>query len=222
MNEPSTSWKRQRSSGQWAKLLRQYAPTLHKEWVGTMAAAQRGKVSEKLKHLIWVAVDSVFTHLYPSGAKLHAEEAFANGATIGEVMDTLRIAAMPATRGLKAGYELLETRLQGAAAPQQKSWPELAKRMSPKFKSAWDVFMDGRMPGGLDDRSRCLVALAVSSTPAIADRDGIDRAIEQALKLGVDPDEIVEVMELASLIGSHAFSNILDNLGDELARRSAG
>jgi alkylhydroperoxidase/carboxymuconolactone decarboxylase family protein YurZ len=185
-----------------------------------MAAAQTGKVSEKLKHLIWVAVDSVSTHLYPSGAKVHAEEAFANGATIGELMDTLRLAAMPSLRGAKVGFELLEAQLR-AANPAQGNGSKVAAGLGSDFKRTWDVFMEGRMPGGLDDRSRSLVALAVASTPAVADREGMDKAIQQALALEVDPEEIIEVMELASLIGSHAFSNLLDNLADELARRSS-
>ena len=221
MSDANTAWKRQRTSGPWAKVLKQHAPTLHKEWLATVAeATKRGKLSEKLKHLVWVAVDSVPTHLYAPGAALHAEEALAHGASVAELMDTLRIACLPSMRGLQDGYELLAAELHGSPA-QPKHWSQYAAELSPDFKRAFDAFMDGQTPGGLDARGRCLVALAVLSTPATADREGTRQAIQQALKLGVEPNEIIEVMELASMIGAHAFSNVLGSISDALARHSA-
>jgi alkylhydroperoxidase/carboxymuconolactone decarboxylase family protein YurZ len=163
----------------------------------------------------------VATHLYPSGAALHAEEALAHGATVGELMDTLRIAsALASTQGLQFGLAQL-VELQGGGKPASKDWAQLAAELNPDFKRAFDQFLDGQMPGGLDARGRCLVKLAVANNPATADREVTRQALQEALKLGVDSEEIVEVMLLASMIGSHAFSNILDNISETLAKHSA-
>ena len=73
----------------------------------------------------------------------------------------------------------------------------------------------------LSDALSTLVKLAVVSNPATADREQTGLAIQQALDLGVDADEILEVMEIASLIGSHAFSITLDGLADTFAQKTA-
>jgi alkylhydroperoxidase/carboxymuconolactone decarboxylase family protein YurZ len=207
---------------QWSEVLKQYAPALYKEWRATSEATfKRGKVSEKLKHLVWLAVDSVVTHLYAPGAVMHAEQALEHGATIGEVMDTLRLACLPSTRGLQNGYEFLAAELAASAKPPPpKSWAELATELSPDFKRAFDALIEGESPGGLDARNRCLVTLAILSNPATADREGTRLAVKQAVKLGVSSDEIIEVMELGAMIRAHAFSNVLDSIGGALARHS--
>jgi len=220
MTEANASWKTARTTGQWVKIMGTYAPALKKEFLGLVAASsRRGKCSEKLKHLIWVAGDSVVTHLYAPGAALHAEEALDNGATIGEVMDTLRIASLPLANGLKVGHSVLAAVLQegrsGVAAEAE------AAGFSPEFMRAYNTFATSGTPGGLDERSRCLITLSVMSCPAIADREAIERSVREALKLGIDPEQILEVMELATLIGTHAFASGLDRIAEALARHLA-
>ena len=222
MTESNESWKKTRTTGQWAKVMAKNAPSLHKEWLGMVAAStKRGKLPEKLKHLIWVAVDTVATHLYAPGAVLHAQEAMTHGATVAEVMDTLRLACIPSTRGLQDGYPLLVEALGKKRAAGSRGGAEVAAGTSPEFMRAYDTFVNSSMPGGLDARSRCLVKLAVVSNPATADREQTRATIQQALDLGVDADEILEVMEIASLIGSHAFSITLDGLADTFAGHAA-
>ena len=232
MVEANASWKKTRTTGQWTRVMAKHGPSLHKEWLAMVAAStKRGKLPEKLKHLIWTAVDAVPTHLYAAGAALHAEVAMEHGATVPEVMDTLRLACLPTMRGLHAGYPLLAAALSKAGKLQPKAdrpqpaasqgWAEIAERLSPDFKRAYDTFIAGQMPGGLDARSRCLITLAVFSNPATADKEGTEKAIQQALDLGIDAEEILEAMEIASLIASHAFSITMDNLADALAAHSA-
>ena len=212
------SAKRPRVLGNWGKVLKQHAPILHAEWRAVSDATfKKSKLTPKLKHLVWLAVDSVSTHLYGPGAVLHAEEALENGATVGELMDTLRLACLPSNRGLEMGFEFLSAELNGGPS---KSWPELATELSPEFKRAYDKFIDGESPGGLDARSRCLVALAVFSNPAVADREGTRQTIRQAVELGIERDVIIEVMELGAMLRAHAFSNILDEIADAIARHS--
>lgn len=106
------SWKKLRTTGQWSNVMFKTAPTLHEEWFGMVAAStKRGKLPEKMKHLIWTAVDAVVTHLYAPGAILHAQEAMENGASVAEVMDTFRLACIPATRGLQTAYPMLAAAL---------------------------------------------------------------------------------------------------------------
>ena len=222
MTDAKESWKKQRTTGQWSRVMAKNAPSLHKEGLGMVAAStKRGKLPEKLKHLIWVAVDTVATHLYAPGAILHAQEAMAHGASVAEVMDTLRLACIPSTRGLQDGYPLLAAALAKKQAAGSKGGADVAAGTSPDFMRAYETFVNSSMPGGLDARSRCLVKLAVVSNPATADREQTGLTIQQALDLGVDADEILEVMEIASLIGSHAFSITLDGLADTFVAKAA-
>ena len=215
------SWKKARTTGQWSKVMFKTAPTLHKEWLGMVAAStRRGKLPEKLKHLIWTAVDAVVTHLYAPGAILHAQEAMENGASVAEVMDTFRLACIPATRGLDVAYPLLAAALAKKQGGQKKSGEDVAMNLSPEFTMAYDAFIAGQTPGGLDDRSRCLITLAVVSNPATLDRAATERTIQQALDMGIDAEEILEAMEVASLIATHAFSISMDGLAETFAARA--
>jgi alkylhydroperoxidase/carboxymuconolactone decarboxylase family protein YurZ len=211
------SWKKARTSGNWIKVLKTHAPALHREFAGIVAASsRRGKVPEKLKHLIWVAVDSVGTHLFAPGAALHAEEALANGATVGELMDTLRIASLPLNDGLKEGYAALAAVLKEAG----RELPDQGGDLSPEFTRAYQAFAHSSSPGGLDERSRCLVALAVFACPAVIDRKSMEASMREGLRLGIEPDEMLEAMELASLIGTHAFASGLDRMAPAMDERA--
>jgi len=215
------SWKKARTTGQWSKVMFKTAPTLHKEWLGMVAAStQRGKLPEKLKHLIWTAVDAVVTHLYAPGAILHAQEAMDNGASVAEVMDTFRLACIPATRGLDVAYPLLAAALAKKQGGQVQGGADVAMNLSPEFTKAYDTFIAGKTPGGLDERSRCLITLAVVSNPATLDRAATEHTIQQALDMGIDAEEILEAMEVASLIATHAFSISMDGLADTFAARA--
>ncbi len=222
MSEPKESWKTVRTTNRWANLLARHAPTLHKEWIGMfVASTKRGKLPEKMKHLVWVAVDTVVTHLYSSGAILHSQEAMAHGATVAEVMDTLRLACIPATRGLRHGYPLLAEALAKRQA-KSTSKADVAPSIGQDFMKSYQAFIDGQLPGGLDARHRSLIKLAVVCNPATAYPEETRAAIEEALDLGADAGEILEVMELATLITAHAFSISLDGLAETLTQRSTG
>ena len=219
MSEETKPWKSMRTSSGWANFMAKRAPALHKEWLGMfIASTKRGKLSEKMKHLVWVATDVVVTHLYSPGAVLHAQEALAHGATLAEVMDTLRLACIPATRGLHEGYAVLA---EAMAAKQGGTASDFAASFSTEFTRSYQAFIDGQLQDGLDARSRLLVRLAVVSNPATAYRDETRTTIHQALELGVDPEELLEVMEISSLITSHAFSITLSGLAASMDNRLA-
>lgn len=216
----SESWKQNRTTGQWAKILGKHAKPLQKDWFAMVAAStKRGKLSEKMKHLIWTAVDAVPTHLYQPGGALHAEEALNAGASVAELMDALRIASLPTIQGLRDGYAILEAEV--AKTGEAGDWRRAAERLGPEFIKAYENFAASRMPGGLSDKDGVLVEIGVLGCPAVMDREGLQKAIRRALDLGHDKETIAEAMEIASLIGTHAFSLLLDRISEPLDRHAA-
>ena len=69
--------------GWWANLLEVSPRTLKHVHEYLSIAETGGEISEKMRHLIWVVVDSLVTHLYPRGAGVHARVALEHGATPG-------------------------------------------------------------------------------------------------------------------------------------------
>ncbi|RYF61500.1 MAG: carboxymuconolactone decarboxylase family protein [Comamonadaceae bacterium] len=56
--------------------------------------AERGVLEPKLRELIYIAIDSVATHLYVPGIKLHAVNAIRLGATSDEIITAIEIASL--------------------------------------------------------------------------------------------------------------------------------
>ena len=182
-------------------------------------------VSHKLKHLIWIAVDSVCTHLYDRGVRIHALFAWRDGATEAEVLEAIAIA----TRLNLATYEngigiiLEETAAEGDAAPEpleQNHGEEFARGLASLGDELWvqqslrhsrhafpaKVALCTPPVSVLDEKSAALIALSVEACPAVLNQAGIRRQARRAVQLGATREELVEVLELAAGIGMHGLS----------------
>jgi alkylhydroperoxidase/carboxymuconolactone decarboxylase family protein YurZ len=188
-------------------------------------------IEPKLRHLIWVAVDAVPTHLYPVGIELHARAALNHGGTAREVLETLEIAATAGERSFAAALPVVLEELQQAGirptlhgdgnsadANTAKAdyaadtgfvppWLEELLRLSPDFTPATLAIGHGNARGGvLGPKARALITLAVVSCPAVLDLAATREQVRHALGAGATAEELVAVLELGSGIGLHALS----------------
>jgi alkylhydroperoxidase/carboxymuconolactone decarboxylase family protein YurZ len=192
-------------------------------------AAEYGPLSRRMCELIYVALDGSATHLFRSGLKLHMELALESGATAQEIVEVLQLATAQGLDGCFIGTSILAEELVAAgedvaflAAPltdeQQRlrtvyegrfgDWPAACEhlvRLDPRyFEQVLQLLADARPDGGLSDKERTLIALALNACFTALNPDGVRLNIRRALRLGATREEILQVLQMTAHLGVHA------------------
>jgi alkylhydroperoxidase/carboxymuconolactone decarboxylase family protein YurZ len=189
--------------------------------------AATGPLSPKMRELIYVALDGSATHLFRSGLALHMQLALEQGASSLEIVDVLRLATAQGLDGCNVGIGILaeelaiaglasveaalsneQTALREAYVAQFGDWPDFCDlwlRADLGFFAAMlDLLVVGRQAGGLDDRSSCLISLALNGCFTALNPDGLRLQIRRALRIGIDKREILQVLQMTAHLGVHA------------------
>ena len=220
------------TSRAWQATMKSLAPVAYERMMAYYAAVHvPGHLSDKLRHLLWIAVDAVPTHIYTPGIELHARMAMDHGATLAEIAEALEIAstlcershvhALPAVieAARAAGLKVPDTsgeldeqqrRIRDAYVARDGAWPpglDLALRLMPDYLAAQlKMNHSPAVPGGLDAKSRALIFVAVYACPATLDVDAVRHHAGRCIALGATVEELIEVVQAASGISVHAFS----------------
>ena len=191
--------------------------------------AETGPLSRKMCELIYVALDGSATHLFRSGLALHMQLAIEQGATAQEIVDVLRLATAQGLDGCSLGVGILteelalaggdadqaalsgeQTALREAYVAQFGDWPDFCDlwlRADPGYFAVMlDLLTVGDKPGGLDQRSRCLISLGLNGCFTALNPHGLRLQIRRALRLGIDKREILQVLQMTAHLGVHACS----------------
>jgi alkylhydroperoxidase/carboxymuconolactone decarboxylase family protein YurZ len=191
--------------------------------------AATGPLSPKMCELIYVALDGSATHLFRSGLALHMRLALEKGATAEEIIDVLRLATAQGLDGCTGGIAILVEELSAAGrdTPCLKAqlsqeqcalretyvarfgdWPDFCEqwlRLDPGyFALVLDLLAGTPGTGGLDERSRCLISLALNACFTALHTDGLRLQIRRALRLDIDKAEIMQVLQMTAHLGVHA------------------
>lgn len=189
--------------------------------------AATGPLSRKMCELIYVALDGSATHLFRSGLALHMQLALKQGASAREIVDVLRLATAQGLEGCHVGVCILaeelaraglcsdqaalsneQTALRDAYVAQFGDWPnfcDLWLRADPGYFAAMlDLLSVGSQADGLDDRSCCLISLALNACFTALSPDGVRSQIRRALRLGIDKAQILQVLQMTAHLGVHA------------------
>ena len=191
--------------------------------------AATGPLSPKMCELIYVALDGSATHLFRPGLALHMQLALESGASTREIIDVLRLATAQGLSGCHLGIGILAEELSAAglglvsenaelsneqSALRQSyvarfgDWPDFCDkwlRLDPEyFALLFELLAADDRADGLDDRSRCLISLALNACFTALDPDGLRLQIRRALRLGIDKAEIVQVLQMTAHLGVHA------------------
>ena len=75
--------------------------------------------------------------------------------------------------------------------------------------------------GPLEDKTKELILIALNAATTHLYAPGVRRHIQNALKLGATRDEILQVIELATVLGIHACNLAVPILAEEIARSTA-
>lgn len=181
-------------------------------------------LDDKTRAFVALAVDAAVTHLHPPGIRRHIEAALAAGATRDEIMEVLECTATLAIHAMNMGVPVLvevlaeqgiRTEAEPLDAEQERmkaeftrdrgywnsTWDELLE-LDPKLFEAYTAFSSHPWKHGtLGPKMREFIYIAFDTSSTHLYRVGLKLHIENALGYGATPQEILEIMEVASLIG---------------------
>lgn len=184
------------------------------------------KLPRKIQELLLLAMDAQCTHLYAPGIAAHTSAALKAGATVGEIIETLELSSVLGVHAVTVGVPLLvevlaekSTKLPedlDESAQQLKSnfqrqrgyWAETWEpvlRLSPGFFEAYTEYSSVPFQDGhshLDGKTKELVYCAIDCATTHLFAPGLKIHIRNALEKGATPEEVMEVFELAALMGS--------------------
>jgi alkylhydroperoxidase/carboxymuconolactone decarboxylase family protein YurZ len=201
-----------------------------------------GTLSPKVKELLYIAIDASTTHMYEPGLRVHIRNALRHGATRDEIMEiyqlTSSIGVHAVTMGVPALLDVMRQNGKGDVAgkpltPRQEKlkaafianrgyWSAMwdgVLALSPDFFEAYGEFSSVPWKTGtLEPKIRELIYIAIDASTTHLYEPGIRIHMENALKLGATPAEIMEVLELVSVLGIHTIAVGLPALLDELKK----
>jgi alkylhydroperoxidase/carboxymuconolactone decarboxylase family protein YurZ len=184
-----------------------------------------GHLSPKEKELVHIAVDSASTHLYAPGIRQHIRNALKLGASREEVMEVLELTATLGIHACNIGVPILVEELGDAApdmsvlTPRQEEikadfvkkrgywnpfWDEMLA-LDPEFFDSYTVFSSVPwVSGTLSPKMKEFIYTAFDVAATHLYVSGLHQHVQNALRYGATREELIEVFQIASLLGVHA------------------
>jgi alkylhydroperoxidase/carboxymuconolactone decarboxylase family protein YurZ len=197
-----------------------------------------GVLPRKFIELVGVALNAACTNLNPEGTRRHMRAALAAGATRGEILMILKMAAVMSIHSCSLGAPILleEAKAAGIRPARKAAGPTPAcdrMRATGQWNTAWDPFFeldpawtDEFMATGVGiyasklftPKEVELLSIAFDASYTHMYAPGTRRHIKAALKLGASVEEIMEVLKLCVVQGVQACNLGVPILAEELAR----
>ncbi|MBO0808388.1 MAG: carboxymuconolactone decarboxylase family protein [Actinobacteria bacterium] len=183
-----------------------------------------GHLDEKTRAFVGLAVDAAVTTLHSPGVRHHIKAALLAGATPGEVLEVLECTATLSIHAMNVGVPVLTEilaeqgiRTEPAALSEYQeqlkadftkkrgywnpTWDEMLE-LDPRTFDAYTAFSSHPwVTGQLSPKVREFIYMAFDTSSTHLYKVGLKLHIENALGYGATIGEVLEVMEIASLIG---------------------
>jgi alkylhydroperoxidase/carboxymuconolactone decarboxylase family protein YurZ len=193
-----------------------------------------------VREFIYIAADSAATHMFTPGTRAHMRAALELGATEQQLMEVLELTSTLGIHAANIGVPLLlevmeEQGLRSGPAPLD----ERRSRLKEQFTEArgyWHPFWDGLLEldpelfeaytnfsavpwrtGVLEPWVKELVYCAFDAAATHLYVPGLKVHMHNALRLGATPEQVMEVLEIVSVIGIHAAMEAAPVLLEEAA-----
>jgi len=203
---------------------------------------QKSHLSDRFKELCYISVNAAATHLHVPGILPHIKAALDFGATPAEIMEVLELAATLGIHAMNIGVpllvEVLEERGRTGPGPMS-TYQERLKAEFTRVRGYWHEFwsdmleLDPEMfeaylefssvpwrTGPLSSAEKELIYISYDIAATHLYVPGTKLHIRNALDHGATPEQVLEVMEIASMIGIHAVTTAVPILATELTARS--
>jgi alkylhydroperoxidase/carboxymuconolactone decarboxylase family protein YurZ len=208
----------------------------------SMVPWKKNHLDAKTKELIYIAVDANATHMYLPGVRQHVQAALTAGATPQEIMEVLELCATLGIHAMNIGVPILaevlkEKGLRAGPAPLSE-YQEKVKAQFVEARGYWHEFWDEMLEldpelfaayttfssvpwnaGTLPPKVKEFVYIAFDTAATHLYVKGLRQHIVNAIDLGATAQEILEVMEIASVLGIHAVTMAAPVLAEATKRQ---
>ena len=205
---------------------------------------KQNHLTPQVKELVYIAVDANATHMYLPGVRLHIREALKLGVTPEQVMEVLELCATLGIHAMNIGVPILvqvleEKGIRPASGPLSPRQEEIKARFA-RERGYWHEFWNDILEfdpellaaytefsaipwrtGTLEPKVKELIYIAFDTAATHLYTSGLKAHIENAIGYGATPAEILEVMEIASVLGIHAVLTAAPIMAEILDEESA-
>ncbi|MFB9831897.1 carboxymuconolactone decarboxylase family protein [Actinoallomurus acaciae] len=228
-------------SESWERILELDAEFLNAYLQWSSVPLRKGHLEPRVREFVFIAADAAATHLYTPGIRQHVRAALDHGATAAEVMEVLELTSTLGIHACNIGVPLLlevleEEGLRDGPAPLSARQEELKAEFTAN-RGYWHAFWDGLLEldpelfaayvdfssvpwktGTLEPKVKELVYTAFDASATHLYVPGLKLHMRNAVRLGASTEEIMEVLEIVSVVGIHAATVGVPILAEELAR----
>jgi len=215
---------------EWESLLK-LDPSYFAAYLKLRAAASKGKhVTPKFQELIHLSVASVVSTMFVPGIEAHTRAALDAGASKEEILEVLALTSVCGIHSISCGLpvlmeilgeqgnlpeqpEKLDERRQALKADFEKkrgywgpTWDSVLA-FDPDFFEAYTQFSAEPFreeKSHLSAKEKELIYCAFDACATHMYTPGLKLHMQNAIRYGATPDELMQVLELASLIGVHS------------------
>lgn len=190
---------------------------------GELSAHPGEVLDRKFKELIHIAVDCTTTHLYHRGTRSHIRNAFDHGASLDEVLEVIILTSTIGVHSSTAGATIVQEELHPDSQPDVN---DVDKSITNRLKYQSDGIADlahldhdhlehyaelvsvAWETGPLESAEKHLVLLATEITPTRLNETASRIHVKNAYDAGATEEEILAVIETASVTGVHALDAV--------------
>lgn len=211
----------------WERILELDADFLRAYLNWAAVPARRRALDRKVRELVLVAVDTAATHLYVPGIRQHIRSALELGSSADELMEVLELTSTLGIHACNVGVQLLtEVLTEEGLRPGPAQLAERQQALKAQFidsRGYWHESWDGMLEldpelfaayldfsalpwrsGVLEPKVKEFIYIAFDASATHLYAPGLKLHMRNAVRLGATMAEILEVLELASLVGMHA------------------
>jgi alkylhydroperoxidase/carboxymuconolactone decarboxylase family protein YurZ len=205
---------------------------------------RKGALEPKIKEFIYIAVDAAGTGPYEPGLRQHIRKAIEYGATKEELLEVLELTSTLGIHACNIGVPLLLDVLRQAGkrtdAPPLTERQERLKTDFEANRGYWHEFWDGLLEldpdffeaylefssvpwkhGVLEPKVKEFIYTAFDVAATHLYVPGLRLHLENAVGLGATAEELMELFEIASVLGMRACAIGVPILLEELAAAEA-
>jgi len=208
---------------------------------------RNGTLSPKVRELVYVAIAASATHLHEPALRIHIRNALGHGATREEILEVFQLVSVLGIHAISLGFPALTAVATAAGHSADISAGPLnaqQERLKQDFIAArgyWNNFWESvllldsplfeayarfsSVPwklGPLAPKVKEFIYIAIDAATTHMFDEGTRAHMKNAFAHGATVAEIVEVLELTSILGFHSVTTGVPILLEEIARRETG
>lgn len=211
----------------WESILRLHPKFLDAYLQFSKVPWEHGPLDKKVKEFIYIAVDSAATHLYTPGIHQHMKAAIGYGATREELMEVIELTSTLGIHAVNIGVPILiEVLAETGVSTNLTELNSRQNALKEKFtniRGYWHEFWAGLLKldpdffetylefsavpwkdGILEPKVKELIYCAFDASATHLYEPGLKLHMRNAINYGATAAEIMEVLEIVSVIGIHA------------------